>query len=376
VRTGGRDAAMDDAEFVTMGLLDPDLPTADDRRELLVWLVEECGFSLGELVEARRAGISLIALPSQRLLREPPTLTAEEVRERLGITNEFMTSLARAFGYPLEAGPCLTEGDVETFRVATDTAEMMTSAGGDVAPIIEHARVMRDAAVRVATSGNSFIAAHLLNRLKDQGASSRELAETAWETMRIYQRFPLALDALLRLEGDAFVSADRLRSASGRQVGVDVVRVVIGFFDVSGYTALSRGLEPADLARLVDDFETRVHDVVGRHGGRVVKLIGDAVMFTVTQPSAGVDIARGLLGAYASDAMLAPHGGLAHGDAIARVGDYFGPTVNLAARLAETSVPGEVLVTTGVAAQVEGLEPAGRRMLKGFDEPVELYALT
>jgi class 3 adenylate cyclase len=50
--------------------------------------------------------------------------------------------------------------------------------------------------------------------------------------------------------------------------------------------------------------------------------------------------------------------------------------VNLAARLAEVAVPHEMLVTREVAGAVDGVEPAGKRMLKGFDEPVELFALT
>jgi class 3 adenylate cyclase len=61
-----------------------------------------------------------------------------------------------------------------------------------------------------------------------------------------------------------------------------------------------------------------------------------------------------------------------------RGGDYYGPVVNLAARIAELAVPREVLVTDTLAAQAGGgairFEPAGKRMLKGFDEPVTLYA--
>jgi class 3 adenylate cyclase len=63
---------------------------------------------------------------------------------------------------------------------------------------------------------------------------------------------------------------------------------------------------------------------------------------------------------------------------LSRSGDYFGPTVNLAARLAEQAVPGEVLATPDVAHTADGVhvEPAGRRLLKGFADPVTLVSIT
>ena len=73
-----------------------------------------------------------------------------------------------------------------------------------------------------------------------------------------------------------------------------------------------------------------------------------------------------------------PRGGVAFGDVITRHGDYYGTVVNLASRLAELAVPGEVLVD-GSAASSAGkpfaFRPAGRRLLKGFDEPFEVFSL-
>jgi adenylate cyclase len=67
-----------------------------------------------------------------------------------------------------------------------------------------------------------------------------------------------------------------------------------------------------------------------------------------------------------------------YGPLLARSGDYYGPIVNLASRIAELAVPREVLVTAELVEQTGGaglrFEPAGKRMLKGFDEPVALYA--
>jgi class 3 adenylate cyclase len=76
---------------------------------------------------------------------------------------------------------------------------------------------------------------------------------------------------------------------------------------------------------------------------------------------------------------IQPRGGLAFGEVIMHHGDYYGPVVNLASRLTDNAVPGEVLVDSAArAASVETdicFEPAGRRQLKGFDEPVPVFAL-
>ena len=69
---------------------------------------------------------------------------------------------------------------------------------------------------------------------------------------------------------------------------------------------------------------------------------------------------------------------MAYGEVLSRDGDYYGPLVNLASRIADLAVPNEILVTAELRDAVGGdrFSAAGRRMLKGFDEPVELYALS
>jgi adenylate cyclase len=82
------------------------------------------------------------------------------------------------------------------------------------------------------------------------------------------------------------------------------------------------------------------------------------------------------------DRAVTPRAGLAVGPLITRGGDYYGPVVNLASRIADLAVPSEILVTAELRDEAEKLspalhfDPAGRRMLKGFDEPIELFSLT
>jgi adenylate cyclase len=111
----------------------------------------------------------------------------------------------------------------------------------------------------------------------------------------------------------------------------------------------------------------------------VVKHIGDEVMFVALDADAGCATALALIDGY-TDAGITPRGGLAYGDVVTRHGDYYGSVVNVASRLADLAIPGEVLLTPEVAAAVSGagatFTPAGRRLLKGFEDPVELLSLS
>ncbi len=115
--------------------------------------------------------------------------------------------------------------------------------------------------------------------------------------------------------------------------------------------------------------------------GRVVKLIGDEVMFVAPDPATACEIALRVAELFEeSEHDVEPSGGIAYGALLVRGGDYYGPVVNLASRLADIAIPGEVLVTTPVAEDVddEGLvfERAGRRMVKGFDDPIDVVSVT
>ena len=155
--------------------------------------------------------------------------------------------------------------------------------------------------------------------------------------------------------------------------------MTVGFVDLVGFTSASRRMTPRELGDVIDRFEETAHDVVNVRDGRVVKLIGDEVMFVAVDAAAGCDIALALVEEFGREATVTPRGGLAAGDLVFRGGDYYGPVVNFAARLAQIAVPGELLVTTEVASQAAGpalrFEPAGKRLLKGFDDPVTLLAV-
>jgi adenylate cyclase len=154
--------------------------------------------------------------------------------------------------------------------------------------------------------------------------------------------------------------------------------VSIGFVDLVGFTSITATMGSSELLEFMRQFHSRTYDVVTRSGGRVVKHIGDEIMFTSGDLAGGCEIALALIEAF-DDADSLPRGGLARGMVVARHGDFYGPIVNLAARLTDIAVSGEVLADATLASGDTGdrfvFEAAGRRQLKGFADPVTVVSL-
>ncbi|HVS67589.1 MAG TPA: adenylate/guanylate cyclase domain-containing protein, partial [Mycobacteriales bacterium] len=128
---------------------------------------------------------------------------------------------------------------------------------------------------------------------------------------------------------------------------------------------------------LLTVFEVVADGIVREEDGRVVKYIGDAVMYVTHDASSAVRVAQRLLGAAEMRGMQA-RAGVTVGVALALEGDFFGPVVNLAARLVAMAGPGEVLVTDEVIARLEDkveAVPLGPRVVRGFTNEIEVARL-
>jgi class 3 adenylate cyclase/YHS domain-containing protein len=152
------------------------------------------------------------------------------------------------------------------------------------------------------------------------------------------------------------------------------------FADIAGYTALTEAHGDADAAELAATFCGAISDVAAASGAEVIKTIGDAVMVRHGDPSGAV-----ALGLAAAHEVIAGHGspavrvGMHHGPAIDRGGDWFGATVNLAARVAGIAAGGEVLLTGAVrdgAGELQGVdfETRGEHRIRNVAAPVRLFA--
>jgi class 3 adenylate cyclase len=152
----------------------------------------------------------------------------------------------------------------------------------------------------------------------------------------------------------------------------------IGFADLTGFTSLTQRLTPTELSQLLVEFAGAVGDVVLADGGRVVKFIGDEVMWVSSTPEQLAKVAVDLVEhPRAREASLQVRAGLGYGSVLAIGGDYFGTAVNLAARLAGAAAPGQILASSDVRDELVAWAaiPQDPLVLKGFDAPVTAYDL-
>jgi class 3 adenylate cyclase len=157
----------------------------------------------------------------------------------------------------------------------------------------------------------------------------------------------------------------------------DAVRCGVGFADLSGFTAMSSAMPMTALSKLLATFEDVTTETVHDLGGRVVKFLGDAVMYVAPSVPALATIATALVThPKAAEACLQVRAGIAYGDVLAQDGDYFGPPVNLASRLVAIAAPGEVLAAPSVVPLLDLGHIATERepqVLRGLADPVTPY---
>jgi adenylate cyclase len=153
-------------------------------------------------------------------------------------------------------------------------------------------------------------------------------------------------------------------SRDGADAGeLPLVRAV-GFADLVGYTEASQHMDAGELAALVQEFGSTTAEIVSRGGGRVVKTIGDAMMFVADDAALAARITLDLAESIGLGGLTPPaRVSMVWGRVLAQFGDVFGPSVNLASRLAGMAGPGEVVVdhkTALALADVEGLDLVAR----------------
>jgi adenylate cyclase len=190
------------------------------------------------------------------------------------------------------------------------------------------------------------------------------------------------MDQLLRQHMQ--LAARPIGPTSADPAGYEAQTLSVGFLDLIGSTALTRELPFAQLGAVIGEFERAATDTVVQHGGRVIKLIGDEVMFTAPDPvvacHAAVDVRATLAG---HPVLQGIRGGIAFGEVLVRDGDCFGPVVNLAARLVKRAARNEVMVDQPTADAIGRGEPtteltvvrAGAWDLEGFDHPIAVHRL-
>lgn len=207
----------------------------------------------------------------------------------------------------------------------------------------------------------------------DQAVGSRNddaYVLAAFDALEAFRSVPEVLKIVTTLQFD--LATDRLTGNPGdRQVAA------VGFVDLVSSTRRTEEIGIQRMARAVSGWEETAVALASSMDGRVVKFIGDEVMFVAPDLAAAASVALGLVRAAADDPDLgSARAGVAHGPMVSRDGDWFGTVVNTAARLAEKAPAGTVLLTGEGAELVEGTVTKGRRRLRGLPERVPVSRLS
>jgi adenylate cyclase len=270
------------------------------------------------------------------VVEAPHRFTRQEAAERAGMAPDDMGRLWRSLGFAelAEDSSGYTAADVDAF--------------GEVAALVADGRIDLDLAVSMARPMG-----HLLSRLGAAQVSALPgLVKRPPDSQALPQEAGAGADALVPLLERLVVYAWRRHLTAALSAALPAGRLdaasalqAVGFIDIASYTALSRRIDWAELASLLERFEACVFDQVAAGGGRVVKTLGDEVLFVAEQPAAAAEIALSVIDAGQTDPDLpGMHAGLAYGPLLERAGDIFGPTVNIASRVTGLARPGAVLV--------------------------------
>jgi len=305
------------------------------------------------------------------LLPEHPALTSQQVADGAGVTLEEARRLWRALGFP-DSGEAVafTGADMHALRLVQQAVE---TGAVDLETATRLTRALGNTMARLADWQVSTLAEQVEAQTKRTAGSRLESAVSMaqgvaplFEELLVYAWRRHLAAAVARVETLGAAEEDLLSA-----------ELTVGFADLVSFTQLSNGLGDGALAELVEAFESRCTDVITTAGGRAIKTLGDSVLFVAESAAAGVGIALDIVEEIGPDATLPDvRVGLATGTVISRLGDVYGPPVNLASRLTTVARRNRVItdhVTAAVLSPEEyDTRPLTARPLRGFGvvEPV------
>ncbi|MCG7431411.1 adenylate/guanylate cyclase domain-containing protein [Kocuria indica] len=319
-----------------------------------------------------------LLLGSQRHLRR------REAAREAGLSTASARKIWRALGFPnlSDDDVYFTGEDVRALRVVSNlvqeeklSEEAVLSLARSVAQLTDRMVVWQiEALVEDMVAHRDMTDAQarreLLRMLPEILEPLENLLDYAW------RRQLSAAVQRLAMRGERADGSTVSLGMAGPDVGSSSLPLArgVGFADLVSYTSLSRQMNERTLANLVQRFEKRCAEVISIGGGRVIKTIGDEVMFLSETPEGGAQISLALARVIKNDPLL-PQARVAFvwGRVLPRLGDLYGPTVNLASRLVALTEPGGVMVDASTARVLSGddrfvLTPQPTRNVRGFGD--------
>ncbi len=306
------------------------------------------------------------------LLGGPRDLSLREVAQAAGTSLDRAERFWRSMGFADvdPDTPAFTGQDVDALREAT---QLVDSGQVDTGTALELLRAQSYTMDRLVLWQLESLVSDVAQRLELDDTSARlvvldhvdEMIEPLSRHLSYAWRRHLA--ALLE-RTDSEVSR-----RGAEEAGPDLYPLIrsLGFVDIVSFTQRAQAMGSQDLTAMLQDFESTARDVVTSRGARVVKTIGDAVMYIADDLAVAADVVTALVDELQSGPeMMLVRASLVQGRVVSRSGDVFGPTVNLASRLVDTAEPGGIRMDEPTAMAIMHGPDSGRYQVRRCHEVV------
>lgn len=341
---------------------------------------EAAGISVEDVARGVRSG--RLSFPLGLFMPEPApiTTTYEQLASEVGRSHELVRRLSSEFGIAPGADDRVRSEDAEILLLVLRTLELASDDdlsrfarlyGGSIQRLVAAGIQFFDRAVRERVGASSLPEEEKDALVYETGGAYTYLISRLTPWLQARHRERILVEYLVSLT-EGFMDERGIAPRQPRQLPA------IAFLDLSGYTALAeeRGDEAAaEVAAGVADV---VQDVAVGQGGRPIKWLGDGVMMHFADPPAAVVSGLELIEETERATSAPARVGINAGPVVVQEGDYFGRTVNVAARIADYAGPREVLVSeeareAAASADAISFELVGDVALKGIPRPVRLH---
>lgn len=311
---------------------------------------------------------------TRAILGEDPVYSAAEVADQSGISLDQARRLWRALGFPeADGATAYTASDAEAVRTLVTAVE-----GGllDYDVAVTLTRALGQTMARLA----DWEVGALVHRVEELEGGEQATGSRAGSAMRMIDDLSEGFESLMIYAWRRHLAAAVSRIVALGEDDMHTTRLTVGFADIVSFTALSNDISRDRIGDLVELFEARCADVVATQRGRVIKSIGDSVLFVNDDPIRAYDTAEGIISVIGRDKRMPDvRVGLASGSVLMRLGDVFGPPVNMAARMTAVARRNRIIVDQATAAVFPPEQFETRRLparpVRGFGviEPVAVH---
>jgi adenylate cyclase len=338
------------------------------------------GYSLDDLKAAGQEGRLAFGFTEELFTEEEGEVSVDTIAAETGLEVELIERILVMMGTPVGRQSNLTPADAAAIRLC---AQVLAS-GFPLVAFLQLVRVYVQSLRRIAEAEIRLFHIYVHEPLIRDGVPELQMAEAMGDLAAEIMPLAAPLSEYLHnrylryyIEQDVVGHMETGGEQTTAEMELGHIAVTLCFIDLTGFTRFTEEEGDIEALDVIENFVETVEATLPREA-TIVKTIGDEVMVVSPDAAALTEWAVAFLGRF--DRRPQPRVGIHHGDAVYRDGDYFGSQVNLAHRIVNRALAGEVLVTDRVAATLEGrpglrLEPIGEVSLKGFPVPTELFAV-